>query len=156
MNHLRTTFIALPFVAAIALGACSDDDDGNDTATATEALTEAEFVTQANAICADAGTAAEEALGPIFEDFDAATPEQLEAAFEQMVELGRSIPADIGALAAPEALSEDVDAFVDAFDAANDDVEAGGAEAFFAQEGDPWASVNDQATELGLDECAEA
>lgn len=159
MTKLRNTLIALPFVAAVALGACGDDDsdDASDTTEASsDALTEAEFVAQANTLCSDAGGEAETAMGPVFEDFEAATPEQLQDAYDRMVELARGLTADIGDLAAPADLQAEVDEWLTIFDAATDEIEEGGAGAFFASEGDPWLDANPGAEALGLDECAEA
>jgi hypothetical protein len=132
-------------VAGLAIAGCGDD--GGD------ALSEEEFVEQANEICAEGEAELQEAGAAL----DDPTSEDV-AEFAGVYEENVSDQIDeLDDLEAPESIADDVDAVLtDAREALEDAVQLlhDDPEAAFAEEEDPFADVNEQLTELGLDECA--
>jgi hypothetical protein len=133
----------------VAAGCGSDDDSGDSGDTAGEALTQEEFVTQGNAICAagnkeiDAGASG---LG------DQPTEEQLNAFVgDTLVPSVTGQIDDIRALEPPEDISAQVTTFLDDAETALGELEA---DPSLLTSGDPFADVNTQATAIGLTECA--
>ncbi|MEZ5061595.1 MAG: hypothetical protein R2700_08815 [Solirubrobacterales bacterium] len=135
--------LALGAAAAIAVGfaACGSDDGGGDTATDTTTISQDEFVTQANQICAQGNKDLQG--GPqngVFESFVTDT---------FIPNIQGQIDA-IRALGAPEGQEEQITQFLD--DAEND---------LDSLKSDPsslsensFKKVNQEAAALGLDECA--
>jgi hypothetical protein len=135
----------------IAAGCGGDDDDGDGGG---DALTKEEFLAQGNAICeegnAEIETAFESAIGN-----QQPTQEQLIAVVEDSL-----IPSvqgqidDIRELAPPEEDEDRITEFLDKAELALQDIKEDPSLA--TQEGgeDPFAEVNQEATEIGLTACA--
>jgi hypothetical protein len=125
------------------LAGCGSDDDG---------VTAAEFREQANAICAQANQDIGAAVGAVFAN-DSATPDQLQAALDEIVSVSDRQLDDIEALEAPSDLEDDVAALIAEGRSATDAAEAQGL-AFFETDEDPWARTGELAVGLGLDACS--
>ena len=139
--------LALGAAGAIAVGfAACGSDDGDDTSAATDATTattisEDDFVTQANQICADGNK--ELNGGPQDGDIESFVNDTFIPNIQGQIDA-------IRALGAPEGQEEQITEFLDD---AEDDLET--------LKEDPsslgrntFKEVNQEATELGLDECA--
>lgn len=139
---------------------CSDDDSsdsgGSETTSAetTSAATTvaSDFQTQANAICSQ-GNADIQALFT-----DVGDPTTLEAAekqslFEQVISISRQQVTDIEALDIPSDVAEEVGGLFSEISSTIDDLDAGGADALFATESDPFAVYNSRLEALGLNDC---
>lgn len=115
-------------------------------------LTAEEYAEQGNAICTE-GNAEIMASFPM----DATGPpsgEEGEALFQSAMTIIDRMITELDALEGPEATNTEMDAIVAEARAIKDTVEAGGAEAFFASEEDPWAAINPRFEALGLSVCA--
>ena len=149
-------FLAILVAVGLVAGACGDGD---------EALSKAEYVEQANAICA-ASNAQEEL---IFEEVTADLPDEptSQQVAEAVVEIGtRMTPIieaqldDLRALRAPEGDEDTLAVFFDDVEAAQEEFiqlaedAAAGDEAAFRAE-DPFADVNRRAIQYGLTVCGE-
>jgi len=100
--------IALPVVGmSLAAAACGDDEESAATTQAT--LTEAEFLEQGNAICAEANATIGVSVGELFDAGDP-TPEAMQEVLDVIVTTTRQAADEIAALAAPAALRDDVNA----------------------------------------------
>ena len=163
MNRLLKLLAVIAVGAAFGAAGCGGDDETTSaTTTAVGATGEAgvpvsddEFVTEANAICAagngEIDTAAEElftAGEPTDAELDQFANDVLVPSIEGQIEA-------IGALTPPDEIADEVTTFLEDAEAALDEVEsdpsllAGNTGA-----ADPFADVNDEAAQLGLDECA--
>ena len=144
--------VSVAGLAGLGLAACGDDDGGGD------ALTEEEFVEQANAICSEG----EDELDAAFEELvgdgsEEPTPEEI-SAFADVFEdnIGEQIDG-IDDLEPPESMADDVDAALsDAREVLDDFAQLlrDDPEAAFSQEEDPFADVNEQMNDLGVTACA--
>jgi hypothetical protein len=133
-------------VAAMALTGCGDDEAEAGT------LTEAEFVEQANALCATQAQAIGRVIGPLFAAGQP-SPQDQQAALDQIVTLSRSLADDIGALVEPRSLTADIEELVKSLDAGTDEAAKQTGAAFFGSDEDPWADAQARAHDLGLDAC---
>jgi hypothetical protein len=133
---------AILVAISAALSACGDDASA-------DTLTKAEFVDQANALCASEGQAIGEVIGPLLGS-DQPSADDQQAALDQIVDLSH----DIDALAAPSALKDDVDQLTAALDDGTDAASAQTGREFFSSNSDPWADAVAKAREMGLDACA--
>ena len=135
-------------VAALAVVVCGCGDDE-------ERLSSEEFLEQGNAICAsvnDELDAAFEALG----DSQPSTDELVSLFADTVVPNVRAEIDDLRELNPPDELQEEARQLFDDADAAIDEIEQlieDDPEAFFESDEDPFADVNERATELGLVEC---
>lgn len=153
--------VAIVVAASTPLTACSDDDTDaakTDTTavdtTAVATLTETEFVEQGNALCVEQAQAVGEVMGPLF-SAGPPSPEDEQAALDQVVTLSRGLAGDLDALNEPSALADDVEALISELEAGTDAAAAQTGAEFFASEDDPWADAGAMAQDLGLDACAE-
>ena len=129
------------------IGACGSDEDR---------LTAEEFTDQGNEICKTSNEAVEAADAEMSSNPDP-SPEEITAYLEDdLIPSIQTAIDDFEDLNPPEDLEDDLDAFIEAAQAALDELEAGAddPEALFAGE-DPFAEVNALATQLGLTTCAE-
>jgi len=137
----------------IAAGCGDDDDDGGDEGG--EALTEQEFITQADQICSD-GDAEIEAEEQQF--FGQGEPTQAEIeryATDVFVPGVQSQIDGIRGLEPPEEIEGEVTEFLDTAQTALDGVEEDPS-AFGDQQGeDPFAEATQMASDLGLRVCAQ-
>jgi hypothetical protein len=138
--------VPLAVAAGLALGACGDDEP--------EGLSEAEWTDRANAVCTEVGSDMEEELAPLFSGEP--SPQDFEAGYAVLLDAGRRMTSEIRDLDEPEELTEDVDAWLDGFDARTDELEDADPAEVFATEEDPWSELNDEAADLGLDACAQS
>lgn len=145
---MKKLALALTACTALALTACSDSEPSEKAEKEESALTQKEFVTQANAIC-KAGeervTKAAEGLGdsPTAADIEAFVKETAIPETEQMGE-------KIDDLEPPKDLEADVDAMLESLETDLDKVEADW-QAFMAD--DFFTDFNTKATKLGLTDC---
>jgi hypothetical protein len=134
----------------VAIGAppwaCGSDQADSDT------LTAPAFKEQVNALCVTEGQQIGEIIGPLFAGGEP-TPDQSQAALDQVVALSRDLADGISALAPPSSLAGDVDQLVVALDTATDEAAKQSGAEFFASEDDPWAAAGAMARDLGLDAC---
>ena len=164
MPTIRNLTIAFVVASGVVLPACGDD---------VEPLSKADFITQADAICA----AADAEITPILdeayaagEEVDFEDPEQKQALIERFADaideaapLWSDMASDLRSLAPPDADKDTIDAMIDELDAALDFVAttsrdaANGDEQALAvledESGDPFSDANQQARDYGLVEC---
>ena len=151
---IRDRFLLVGF-AAITLAACSSDNDSASDATTTTTaapLTPTEFKAQGNAICKKGG----EDIGALFadnKDPNTLAPAAKQERFDQVIAITRRQIDDLSALAAPADLKPQVEALTTDATAKTDELVAGGPDALFASEGDPFASLNPKFQALGLTGC---
>jgi hypothetical protein len=136
--------LAVAGLVAVGVAACGDDggdDTSSETGTTAAAISEEDFVAQANEICAEGNAELDE--GPEDGDFEGFITDALIPNIQAQVDA-------IEALGAPEGQEEQVAQFLEdaqtQLDALEEDPSAIGDETF--------ADVNEQAMALGLDECA--
>jgi hypothetical protein len=137
-------------VAALAVvaGGCGDDE---------EQLSSEEFLEQGNAICAsvnDELDAVFEALG----DSEPSTDELVSLFADTVVPNIRAEIDDLRELNPPDELQEEASQLFDDADAAIDEIEQmieDDPEAFVESDEDPFADINERATEMGLVECGD-
>lgn len=151
MKKLALTMTAC---AALALTGCGDDaakksDDAAPATTAPATLTKAEFVKQADKICADATKkidAAGESLG------DSPDVDAIKAfALETVVPATKDVAAKIDELAAPAEIADQVDAMLAEVNSELTKVEADWE---YALADESFVKADKMATDLGLPSCA--
>ena len=159
MNRLTKLLALAAIAAALAAAGCGDDDD-EDATGATGAtgvsgstLTEAEFLDQANEICAAGNTDIDEQAR---EAFGSGEGEPTEQELEQFVGeiMAPSIQGqidDIRALGVPEEIAGEVNGFLEDAEEAVDAVEA---EPSSLLEDDPFRGINQEAKQIGHQECS--
>ena len=161
-NRLLIPFALLVALGALAVAGCGGDGDTTSDTTGASgtsgvtgaALTEDEFVSQANAIC----KAGDQGINQAGEDvFGGQKPSQAE--LDQFVTdtVVPSIQGQIDAIRAltpPEDIADDVTTFLDDAEAALSEVEDDPSLLQASDNDGPFADVNDQADALGLTECA--
>ncbi len=136
--------LALGAAAAIAAGlaACGGDDGDDTSATDTEAISQADWVAQANQICADGNKEIEQAA-PDGNDIEGFVTDTFVPGIQSQIDA-------IRALGAPEGMEDQITDFLDG---AEDDLDA--VEQDPSSLGnDSFKETNQEAAELGLDECA--
>lgn len=136
----------LAFVAAAALAGCKTSGG--------ETLTREEFLKQGNAICAK-GNAEIEAVAPKGGDAGPPSGPEGEAFFKAIIETSHRMIDDVAALKPPADLQPEMTGIVADSRLILADMEAKGAEALFASEGDPFVEVNKRLTSIGLTVCGE-
>ena len=152
-----TAFAAAAIVASLLAAGCGGDDDDADASGATgatgvsgESLTMAQFVTQADAICA-AGTstidAAAQGLSQVPEG-----PELEQLVDDTVVPALQAQYDGIAALPAPEGEEDNVESLLSSLQAGIDEIEENPES---LTDDAVFADANAQAQELGLTECGE-
>lgn len=146
----RTGRITLALVVGLALvtTGCGDDDESTTT---TETLTKEEFITEADAICAEGDaeieTAATEAgLGP-----DSSKVEVTAFLEETVLPNIRTQLEGIQALGTPEGDSGETEELIAALESAL--VESEADPAILTSQADPFTEVNQLSGEYGLSDC---
>jgi hypothetical protein len=159
-NRLLTLFTIIAALGALAIAGCGDDDDTSSTTGASgasgitgTALTQDQWVQQADAICAagdkETDAAAEELFG-------GQQPTQAEIEQYATDVLIPSIQGQIDAIRAltpPEEIADDVTTFLDDADAALDEVRDDPSLIAASDNAGPFEEVNQEAKALGLQEC---
>lgn len=149
--------LALGAAGAIAVGlaACGSDDSSDDSSSATTdtAATEIstdDFTTQGNQICADGNKELAQGQNDAFADGQP-TPDELDAyVSDTLVPSIQGQIDDLRALGAPADEADDVTAFLDDAQTALDELEADPSSISETT----FSDVNEQATAIGLDQCA--
>lgn len=148
----RTTVLPALFLAlALAVTGCGGGDDGKSTDTPTAAaITQAEFITQADAIC-KAGNATIDAAATAVGDNPSAA--DIELFVTSAVIPGVQAQHDsIDALGAPEGDEDQIAALLAALQTGIDNLTADPG-AITTAEGSPFAEANQLASDYGLQEC---
>lgn len=146
MQRVRVLAAAIGVAVAMGVAGCGDDEESSSTS---EALPEAEFLTQGNEICAAGNAEIEEASADIQSQAEG------EAFFtETAIPIIQGQIDDIGELQPPAELESDVDELLTAAQSALDELEADPAAGLGGGGPDPFAPVNEMALEIGLEECA--
>jgi hypothetical protein len=127
-------------IAGIGLVACSDDKP---------ALTQEEFVTQGNAICAAGNTRIEAIFSGLG---DAPSEDDLAEAAGQLADDVEGQVGELRALTPPADLADDVDAALDSADSDLAALRDAGAAALSGAE-NPFTATNALLTGIGLTEC---
>lgn len=154
MKKLAGILIATTLAGAL-VGCGGDDDADVDSAATTTAqsITKAEFLAQANAICAAGNAEIDAALAGVTET---TTEEELTTIInEQVVGSVRTQIADIRALGFPDGDAELLDAIFTDSEAALDQVAADPIGTFVDTTEDPFADLNARLADYGLTACAE-
>lgn len=148
----RTALLpALLLLLGPAFVACGGDDESSAPAPAAEALSKADFVAEANEICASGNG---EILTALEEFPDEPSDEELEQAAEEvLVPNLQQQHDDIAALGVPEGDEDAVQAILDALQSGIDAVEEDAA-TLLASDDDPFDEANDLAGSYGLEECS--
>jgi hypothetical protein len=164
----RGIIVAAALGLAASLAACADQaaSSGSTTtppasssaapaspaagAAALPVISEGDFQTEAAALC----TANGEAVGATFQAMSKPpTPEQMQAAFDTLVAESYKISDDLAALGAPQERQAALAAVIEANDRITAEVEAAGADAFFADQGDAYAELYPLMGQLGVPAC---
>ncbi|MCB0870859.1 MAG: hypothetical protein KDB52_08515 [Solirubrobacterales bacterium] len=140
---------SLLIAASLGLAACGSDDDSSDDSS--DSITKAEFVAQANAICAESNktiaAAEKEAFSggqPSQADVDSFINDTLLPEVESQIKGIEELPV-------PEGEEEQVSAILEA---ANQGLEEGKSDPASLQgNGDPFAEANKLANAYGMTEC---
>lgn len=148
MKRKLTLVAALALSVGLIAAGCGDDDDSGDTGTESTALTHAQFVDEANAICEQGNSELQEAgpNGPDVteDDLNAFVTDTLVPTIQGMVD-------DISALDMPEEDQETFDGIATDTEEVLDELEADPSS---IADGDPFADVNKELAALGLTTCA--
>jgi len=154
-TSLRTIAIAASLAAVLGTTAACGDDDKPTAAKESAGIPtipEAEFAKVGNELCEANG----QAVAANFEKFSSPPkPEEFQHAYDTMIKESYKIVGQFLALGAPEGkTAEFYDVLVEA-QQVTEAVEAGGSEAFFATEEDPWEdTVAVLVDDFGLTGCA--
>lgn len=148
---MKKLLIAVAACSALALTGCGSSD-GAKAESEAGALSKSEYIKKAGAIC----TGAEKRLDAVGETFkDPANPtlEELTTALEEhAVPEFEKVAADLRKLEPPAADAKEVDAFLDALDAAVAKIKA---EPMSLVDEATFADANKKAEAYGLDACAD-
>ncbi len=150
-NRLLIPLALAAAIGAVAVAGCGDDDD--ETTTAAEALTEEEFVSQANEICAAGDEDIDQVANETFGGGQPSRAELEDFVGDTVVPSIQEQIDSISALSAPEEIADDVNTFLDDAETALAEVEADPVQIIGGDEG-PFGDVNRQAEALGLTRCA--
>ena len=144
-----TTMVAAATMlfAVMALTGCGDDGEAE-----AHTLSETEFVEQTNALCAAQTQAISGVIGPLFAGGQP-SPQDQQAALDQIVTLSRRLAVDIDALAEPRSLTTDIGTLISRLNAGTDEAAKQTGADFFGSDDNPWADAEARAQEMGLDAC---
>lgn len=165
MFQTRKSLAVLAIVGAVGFAGCGDDDDettssstttsgatgasGASGASGAAGLLPADFIAEADAICAkgdDQINKAAESLGQ-----NASEADQVKFVKAVVVPSIQSQIDDVRALGDPDTGADELSTFLDDSESALDKLESDPAAVFGGD--DPFADVETQAKELGLEEC---
>jgi len=140
-------------VASATLVACGGDDDGGGGAPGGTTIAKADFIAQANEICAAGAAELATALGTFGPD---SSTEDLQQAFvETVIPNIRGQVEDIRALGFPAGDETTLDGIFDQVEGVLD-AAASEPASMLDDSTDEFAEVNTELTEYGLDTCGEA
>ena len=141
-------------LVAMAIAGCGGSDDSETSGGEQEALSKAEWVKQADAICTKANDRQEALLQKAAQDVTGSPSKSDQADF--VVNAGvpplREAAASLEELGAPAGEEEKAEAFIDALEKALDEIEAEPVE-FSEAKIEPFTPVERQAEKLGLEIC---
>ena len=153
--------IGMAIALAAAVAGCGGGDDstgGGDSSAA--ALTKAEFIKQADAICKDGEEQLEDEGNEFAEENDIdtenATDEQKEEVIVDVI--GPALHKqgeELAGLGAPEGEEESIEAIVDALESGADEIESDPAILIEGKENPPLEEASELASDYGLTECGE-
>jgi hypothetical protein len=153
--------LAVLLTTVFVLAACGDDDDEATTNGATSAngasdaaLSESEYRAQVNEICTSGEREISQAVDETFGSSSGSQAEIKQFVAETVVPNIQSQIDDIRALTPPEDQADEIEDWLDNGQAALDELEADPVAGFTHPAADPFADVNQQAAELGLDGCS--
>lgn len=150
----RVRLLGLGIVTLLFVGiAAGCGGAGSGAATGGQAgLSQAEFVTQGNAICSAASARIAKAAQALPQG-QAPTGAAAQTFMDTILAEGKGQADAFLALKPPAELQADVTAFATQLQAINDKAKAQGADAFFATEADPYKELDPLAKKLGLTAC---
>lgn len=153
-NRILIPFALIGAVGALAVAGCGGGEDSSSTSTSAGApLTEAAFVSQGNDICAAGNKELGQAANESFVDRNPTDAQLQQFADVAVPNIQGQIDA-VRALQPPESMAADVTTFLDDAQDALDQAENDPSVFAAGGSNDPFADVNDEATQLGLDVCA--
>lgn len=145
----RNGLIALVVGIALVAAGCGDDDD--ESTTTAEAITQEEFIAQADQICAEGDAAIEEAGAGLDET---SSEEEVTAFLEETVLPNiRTQLEGIQALGVPEGDTGEVEELTTTLEDALAEAEADPS--ILVSDSDPFAEVNQMARDYGLTACGD-
>jgi len=169
------TMLALVLAAGLIAAGCGGDDDETTTTSSTttaagatgatgatgagtgEPLSQEEFITQADAICAESDIAIDEAAAETFGGGgQPSKKEQEQFVTDSVVPLFEDTIDGLSALTPPEGDEDQINELLDAAEGALAEIEDNPGS--ITEEGgpdDPFAEVNELAADYGLKDCAE-
>lgn len=150
---LASALVAL--LAAAVIAGCGGGDDSSSGTGETTALTKAEFIEQADAICAEANEQSETEAEEFAEEngfvLEKASQEQLEEAISDVLVPSLAQQADeVAALGAPEGDEDRIDAIVTSLEDAVAQIEDDPISVF---EGEPLKESRELAADYGFKVC---
>jgi hypothetical protein len=141
---MKIHYITGAAIVMLGIAGCGGDDS---------ALTAGEYRTQAGAICERIDPDITALFISLESKGDTATPEDLQATVDALVQLVNTEIDEIAALTPPDELAADAEAMVAAARTAVSTTEAQGL-GFFDDETNPFAEADRMASELGITACA--
>ncbi|MGH2923504.1 MAG: hypothetical protein ACRDKH_05690 [Solirubrobacterales bacterium] len=145
--------LVIALAAGLIAGGCGDDDD--DDGGGGEALTEQEFITQADQVCRDGDAEIEAEEQQLFGEGEPSQAEIERYATEIFVPGVQSQIDGIRELQPPEEIEGEVTEFLDTAETALDGVEEDPSAFGDEQAEDPFAEATQMASDLGLKVCAQ-
>ena len=162
-NRLLIPFALIAAIGALAVAGCGgDDDDTTDTTGASgtsgvtgTALTEEEWVQQADAICAAGDKEINQAGQELFGNQQPSQADIEDFANDVLIPNIQSQLDAIRALVPPEEIADDATQLVDAANEALDEIRDDPSLVTASDADSPFADVNQQAQDLGLSDCGD-
>jgi hypothetical protein len=159
-SRLLIPFAILAALGAIFVAGCGGDDDTSST-TGTSgasgvsgaALSQEEFVSQANDICAAGNKETDAAANDTFSGGQPSQAEIEQFATDVLIPSVQGQIDAIRALVPPEEIADQVTTFLDDAESALDDVRDDPSSIAVSDNAGPFADVNKEADALGLTEC---
>ena len=163
-NRLLIPFALLAALGAITVAGCGGDDDTTSETTAATgasgvtgtALTEEEWATQADGICAAASKETDAAAEELFGNQQPSQQQIEQYATDVLIPSIQGQLDAIRALTPPEDIADQVTTFLDDAESALDEVRDDPSLITTSGGESPFADVNAEAKELGLTECGSA
>ena len=160
-NRLLIPFALLAALGALAVAGCGGDDDTTDTTAGASgasgvsgaALTEQEWLTQADAICAAGNKEIDQAGNDLFGGQQPTDAQIEQFANDVLIPNVQGQHDAIEALTPPETMADDVTQLLDDLDAALNEVRDDPSSIAASDNAGPFAQVNQEAKDLGLKEC---
>jgi hypothetical protein len=151
---MNRRIVSLTLTACLLMLPACGGDDG--------APSKADFIEEADAICAEASEKSQQIALAGFENPENPTGAEVLAIFERIIPIQRRAVEDVRALEKPEGDADEIDAFLEQSEAALDDAAeiSSPREAMAALESsdtprDPFYEANRAAKRYGFEDCAE-